>query len=51
MGKDVQLEIDAKVCDFISYLEHVELEINIEYPIRGDLELFLESPSGKNIFF
>ncbi|KAK6643780.1 hypothetical protein RUM43_000043 [Polyplax serrata] len=49
VGKDVQLEIDAKVCDFISYLEHVELEINIEYPIRGDLELFLESPSGTNI--
>ncbi|EEB13549.1 Furin-1 precursor, putative [Pediculus humanus corporis] len=48
-GKDVNLEINATVCDYVYYLEHVELEINIEYPVRGNLEIFLESPSGTNI--
>ena len=41
------MEINATVCDYVYYLEHVELEINIEYPVRGNLEIFLESPSGK----
>lgn len=30
----------------INYLEHVELIATIEYPTRGDLELFLTSPMG-----
>lgn len=38
--------MDATDCE-INYLEHVELEINIEYPYRGDLEIYLTSSLGK----
>lgn len=46
-GKDVELEIDATNCKKMNFLEHVELQVNIEYRIRGDLEIYLTSPPGK----
>ncbi|XP_032794407.2 neuroendocrine convertase 1 isoform X1 [Daphnia magna] len=30
----------------VNYLEHVEVIVNIEYPVRGQLEIDLISPSG-----
>lgn len=46
---DVHLEIDASSCSTINYLEHVELQINIDYPVRGNLEVYLTSPLGTKI--
>lgn len=43
---DVTLDIDATECSMINYLEHVELQINIDYSVRGDLEVYLTSPLG-----
>lgn len=30
----------------INYLEHVQIIVTIEYPVRGDIDIFLTSPSG-----
>ena len=50
----VEFESDGCLAtlDQVNYLEHVEVIVNIEYPIRGQLEIDLISPSGKrNISF
>lgn len=33
----------------VNYLEHVEVIVNIEYPVRGRLEIDLISPSGNRL--
>ncbi|KAJ3640863.1 hypothetical protein Zmor_027398 [Zophobas morio] len=33
----------------VKFLEHVELTLTIEYPIRGVLEVYLTSPSGTRV--
>ncbi|KAL0271690.1 UNVERIFIED_CONTAM: hypothetical protein PYX00_008705 [Menopon gallinae] len=48
-GSPVVLTFDGTACSDINYLEHVELQINIEYPVRGDLEIYLTSPAGTEI--
>ncbi|GLH05558.1 Uncharacterized protein GBIM_11158, partial [Gryllus bimaculatus] len=35
--------------DEVNYLEHVQVEVNIDYPIRGELQVFLTSPSGTRV--
>lgn len=35
--------------NYVRYLEHVELQTTIDYPIRGVLEVFLTSPSGSQV--
>ena len=44
----VEFETDgcSGTSDEVNYLEHVEVIANIEYPIRGQLEIDLISPSG-----
>ncbi|KAI4458893.1 proprotein convertase subtilisin/kexin-related [Holotrichia oblita] len=44
------LAIDAGLCkDEVNFLEHVEVISNIEYPIRGALEISLTSPAGTKV--
>ena len=31
----------------VNFLEHVEVIVNIDYPVRGRLDIDLVSPSGK----
>lgn len=45
--RPVFLKFHATACSDVNYLEHVELQINVEYPVRGDLEIYLTSPAGK----
>lgn len=34
----------------ITFLEHVEIEVSLEYSVRGSLQIHLTAPSGKNPF-
>ena len=45
---ELMFESDAcrSTADEINYLEHVEVVVTVEYPIRGRLEIELISPSG-----
>ncbi|KAM0736557.1 Neuroendocrine convertase 1 [Formica fusca] len=50
-GNEKHLLFDANnVCQSsgseITFLEHVEIEVNLEYSCRGALEIYLRSPSG-----
>ncbi len=44
----VEFESDgcSGTADEVNYLEHVEVIVSIEYPVRGQLEIDLISPSG-----
>ncbi|KAJ8985440.1 hypothetical protein NQ317_017072 [Molorchus minor] len=33
----------------VKYLEHVQLQTNINYPMRGALQIYLESPAGTRV--
>ena len=33
----------------VNYLEHVEVLLTIEYPVRGNLEIDLFSPAGESV--
>ncbi|XP_052123023.1 neuroendocrine convertase 1-like [Frankliniella occidentalis] len=33
----------------VNFLEHVEVSANVEYPVRGALEMYLTSPAGEEI--
>ena len=50
-GKKSHVKFSSDGCagteDEINYLEHVEVVSTIEYSIRGALEIYLTSPSGK----
>lgn len=35
----------------VRYLEHVEVKTNINYTVRGALQIYLLSPSGKQQIF
>lgn len=45
------VEFDSDNClgtaNEVNYLEHVEVIVNIDYPVRGRLEIDLISPSGR----
>ncbi|KAG8456361.1 hypothetical protein GDO86_002223 [Hymenochirus boettgeri] len=47
---EITIEIPSKACEgqdnHIKYLEHVQVEVTIEYTRRGDLHITLTSPSG-----
>lgn len=45
-GKEKFLKFSTGNCD-VNYLEHVEVTTTIEYSVRGDLELYLKSATGK----
>lgn len=34
----------------ITFLEHVEIEVSLEYSVRGSIQIHLTAPSGKNPF-
>ena len=42
----VQAAFDVPEDSEINFLEHVEVEVNIEYPVRGVLEVVIVSPAG-----
>ena len=44
----VEFQSDGCVAtsDEVNYLEHVEVLLTIEYPVRGNLEIDLFSPAG-----
>lgn len=48
----VEFESDgcSGTLDEVNYLEHVEVIVSIEYPVRGQLEIDLISPSGQPKF-
>ncbi|KAK7866825.1 hypothetical protein R5R35_005255 [Gryllus longicercus] len=52
-GGRVEVAFDTDACagtdDEVNYLEHVQVEVNIDYPIRGELQVFLTSPSGTRV--
>lgn len=42
----VTLELDVVDCPGVSYLEHVQAKVSLTADRRGDLEIYLSSPSG-----
>ena len=44
----VEFQSDGCVAtsDEVNYMEHVEVLLTIEYPVRGNLEIDLFSPAG-----
>ncbi|KAF4531598.1 hypothetical protein B566_EDAN010064 [Ephemera danica] len=36
-------------CNMVNALEHVEVKVSLEYPVRGVLEIALTSPSGTRV--
>ncbi|KAG8180868.1 hypothetical protein JTE90_016882 [Oedothorax gibbosus] len=49
-NNEVEVEISSTSCvgtpDEINYLEHVELTLDIDYTLRGALDIYLFSPAG-----
>ena len=37
---------NSQECLKIKYIEHVQVELSLTFPLRGLLEMFLESPHG-----
>jgi len=50
-GQELEIDLVTKGCrgqdNEINYLEHVEVMLDMEYSKRGDLSIYLTSPSGK----
>jgi subtilisin-like proprotein convertase family protein len=49
-GAEVTLTLESTGCvgdvNEVNYLEHVQLTVDLTYTRRGDLQIFLTSPSG-----
>merc|ERR1719357_2530029 len=45
-GITTQIEVRRNFCNQINYLEHVVVTVQIQHPVRGDLQLILKSPSN-----
>ncbi|XP_015598957.1 neuroendocrine convertase 1 [Cephus cinctus] len=52
-GTPVSLEFEANACEgegrMIEFLEHVQLEVSLNYSIRGALSMHLTAPSGLEV--
>ncbi|XP_042864322.1 furin-like protease 1 isoform X4 [Penaeus japonicus] len=42
----VTLELDVQDCPGVNYLEHVQAKVSLTADRRGDIEIYLSSPSG-----
>ncbi|PAA73078.1 hypothetical protein BOX15_Mlig019267g1 [Macrostomum lignano] len=40
------LTVEPEVEDRVKYLEHLQLRVNMTYPVRGNLAIFITSPAG-----
>lgn len=46
-GKEISIQFTNGVDCPINYLEHVQINLNVEYTKRGNLDVFLISPKSK----
>ena len=42
----VILDLNVTTCPGVNFLEHVQAKISLSSPRRGDLQIYLTSPSG-----